>query len=328
MQTTSTSRWTLKLFRFVLLSISLGIAICNTAQAGKPLVLGFSQVGAEGDWRKANTISIHDSAAQAGIDLRFADAEGKQENQIKAIRSFIAQKVDVIAFSPVVESGWETVLREARAARIPVVLTDRSVDVRDRSLYVTFLGSDFESEGRKAGKWLIDHYKQKPPGIVNVVELQGTSGSGPAVDRKIGFEKTALSNSRFRLLRSQSGDFTRAKGKEVMEGFLKAEGKKINVVFAHNDDMALGAIAAIEEAGMKPGTDILIVSVDAVKAAFEAMIAGKMNVTVECNPLIGPQLMKIVADVSAGKALPKRITTVEGMFPMEVAAQELAKRRY
>ncbi len=209
-----------------------------------------------------------------------------------------------------------------------MILTDRSVDVRDRSLYVTFLGSDFESEGRKAGKWLIERAKKMPQPIINIVELQGTTGSAPAIDRKIGFEKTALSNSRFRLLRSQTGDFTKVKGKEIMQAFLKAEGKKIHVLYAHNDDMAIGAIEAIEEAGMKPGVDIIIISVDAVRAAFDAMIAGKLNVSVECSPLIGSQLMKVVSDIHAGKTIRKRITTVEGIFPMEVAAQEFPNRKY
>ena len=221
-----------------------------SAWAQKPIVLGFSQVGAESEWRTANTESIKSAAKDAGIELKFSDAQQKQENQIKAIRSFIAQKVDVIAFSPVVESGWETVLREAKAAKIPVVLTDRSVNVKDTSLYVSFMGSDFVEEGRKAGRWLVEKMKGTS-GQVNIVELQGTVGSAPAIDRKKGFEEIIKADPKFKIIRSQTGDFTRAKGKEVMEAFLKAEGKKINVLFAHNDDMAIGAIQAIEEAGMK-----------------------------------------------------------------------------
>jgi ABC-type sugar transport system substrate-binding protein len=258
-----------------------------TALAQKKIVLGFSQVGAESEWRTANTESIKASAKEAGIELKFSDAQQKQENQIKAIRSFIAQKVDVIAFSPVVESGWETVLREAKAAKIPVVLTDRSVNTKDDTLYVTFMGSDFVEEGRKAGRWLVEKMKDQK-GEVNIVELQGTVGSAPAIDRKKGFEEIIKADPKFKIIRSQTGDFTRAKGKEVMEAFLKAEGKKINVLYAHNDDMAIGAIQAIEEAGMKPAKDITIISIDAVKGAFEAMIAGKLNVSVECSPLLGP----------------------------------------
>jgi simple sugar transport system substrate-binding protein len=295
--------------------------------AQKKIVLGFSQVGAESEWRTANTESIKSAAKEAGIELKFSDAQQKQENQIKAIRSFIAQKVDVIAFSPVVESGWETVLREAKAAKIPVVLTDRSVNVKDDSLYVSFMGSDFVEEGRKAGKWLLEKTKGTT-GDVNIVELQGTVGSAPAIDRKKGFEEIIKADPRYKIIRSQTGDFTRAKGKEVMEAFLKAEGKKINVLYAHNDDMAIGAIQAIEEAGLKPAKDITIISIDAVKGAFEAMMAGKLNVSVECSPLLGPQLMQAVKDLKAGKTLAKRIVTEEGIFPMEVAAKEFPKRKY
>jgi ABC-type sugar transport system substrate-binding protein len=297
------------------------------AFAQKPIVLGFSQIGAESEWRTANSESIKSSAKEAGIDLKFADAQQKQENQIKAIRSFIAQKVDVIAFSPVVESGWGAVLREAKAAKIPVILTDRAVNEKDDSLWVTFMGSDFVEEGRKAGRWLVEKMKDQK-GEVNIVELQGTVGSAPAIDRKKGFEEIIKADPKFKIIRSQTGDFTRAKGKEVMEAFLKAEGKKINVLYAHNDDMAIGAIQAIEEAGMKPAKDIVIISIDAVKGAFEAMIAGKLNVSVECSPLLGPQLMAAVKDLKAGKTLPRRIVTEEGIFPMETAAAEFPKRKY
>jgi simple sugar transport system substrate-binding protein len=305
----------------------LALMLPVSAWAQKPLVMGFSQVGAESEWRTANTESIKSAAKEAGIELKFSDAQQKQENQIKAIRSFIAQKVDVIAFSPVVESGWEPVLREAKAAKIPVILTDRAVNVKDTSLYVSFIGSDFVEEGRKAGRWLVEKMKTQK-GEVNIVELQGTVGSAPAIDRKKGFEEIIKADPKFKIIRSQTGDFTRAKGKEVMEAFLKAEGKKINVLYAHNDDMAIGAIQAIEEAGLKPAKDITIISIDAVKGAFEAMIAGKLNVSVECSPLLGPQLMAAAKDVKAGKPVQKRIVTEEGIFPMEIAAREFPKRKY
>jgi ABC-type sugar transport system substrate-binding protein len=310
-----------------LAAAALGSMLPVSVFAQKKLVLGFAQVGAESEWRTANTESIKSSAKDAGIELKFSDAQQKQENQIKAIRSYIAQKVDVIAFSPVVESGWETVLREAKAAKIPVVLTDRSVNTKDDTLYVTFMGSDFTEEGRKAGRWLVEKMKDQK-GDVNIVELQGTVGSAPAIDRKKGFEEIIKADPKFKIVRSQTGDFTRAKGKEVMEAFLKADGKKINVLYAHNDDMAIGAIQAIEEAGLKPAKDITIISIDGVKGAFEAMIAGKLNVSVECSPLLGPQLMQAVKDIKDGKALPKRIVTVESIFPMEVAAKEFPNRKY
>jgi ABC-type sugar transport system substrate-binding protein len=304
-----------------------GLALAYSAQASKPLVMGFSQVGAESEWRTANTASVKSAAQAAGIQLKFADAQQKQENQVKAIRSFIAQKVDVIAFSPVVESGFETVLREAKAAKIPVILTDRAVKVSDPSLYVTFIGSDFVEEGRKAARWVLEQAKDGR--ALNIAELQGTVGSAPAIDRKKGFEEVLKGNAKLQIIRSQSGEFTRAKGKEVMEAFLKVkDGKKINLLYAHNDDMAIGAIQAIEEAGLKPGKDILIASIDGVRGAFEAMKAGKLNVTVECNPLLGPQLMQLAKDVVAGKAVPKRVTVEEGVYTADQAAKELPNRKY
>ena len=300
----------------------------NPAFAAKPLTIGFSQVGAESEWRTANTASIKDAAKKAGINLKFADAQQRQENQVKAIRSFIAQRVDIIAFSPVVESGWDTVLREAKRANIPVILTDRAVKVSDESLYVTLLGSDFVEEGRRAARWLVEHAARNPGRAYNIVELQGTVGSAPAIDRKAGFAEVIKTNPKLAIIRSQTGDFTRAKGKEVMEAFLKSEGKNINVLYAHNDDMAIGAIQAIEEAGMKPGKDILVVSIDGVRGAFEAMLQGKLNVTVECNPLLGPQLMQAAQAVKAGKPVAKRIVVNEGVFPAEVAAKEFPNRKY
>lgn len=319
----------MRLTRRNLLGVAVATAIAPaTVFAAKPLTIGFSQVGAESEWRTANTASIKDAAKKAGINLKFADAQQRQENQVKAIRSFIAQRVDVIAFSPVVESGWDTVLREAKRANIPVILTDRGVKVSDESLYVTFLGSDFVEEGRRAARWLVEHAKKNPNRAYNIVELQGTVGSAPAIDRKAGFAEIMKTEPRLKIIRSQTGDFTRAKGKEVMEAFLKSEGKNITVLYAHNDDMAIGAIQAIEEAGFKPGKDILVVSIDGVRGAFEAMLQGKLNVTVECNPLLGPQLMEAAKAVKAGKPVPKRIVVQEGVFPAEVAAKEFPNRKY
>ena len=295
--------------------------------ADKKLVIGFAQTGAESEWRTANTDSVKTAAAAAGVELKFSDAQQKQENQIKAIRSFIAQKVDVIILAPLVTTGWDTVLLEAKKAKIPVITESRNVDVKDPTLVASFVGSDFTEEGRRAGKWLLENSKGIT-GDVNIVELQGTVGSDPAIERKKGFEEAIKGDARYKIIRSQTGDFTRAKGKEVMEAFLKAEGKKINVLYAHNDDMGIGAIQAIEEAGFKPGKDILVIGVDAVKGAFEAMIAGKMNVSVECSPLLGPQLMQASKDVVAGKTLPKWIKTNEGVFPAEVAAKEFPNRKY
>lgn len=316
----------MKAMKKILLGLTTAL-LCGSVSFGadKKIVVGFSQIGAESGWRTANTDSIKSEAAKRGIDLKFADAQQKQENQIKALRSFIAQGVDVIAFSPVVETGWQPVLTEIKKAKIPVVLTDRAVKVTDDSLYVTFIGSDFVQEGRQAGEWLA----KATTGKAVIAELVGTPGSAPANDRKKGFEEILAKNPGMKIVKSQSGDFTRAKGKEVMESFLKSpDAKQITALFAHNDDMALGAIQAMEEAGIKPGKDILIVSIDGVKGAFEAMAAGKLNCTVECNPLIGPQLFDAVEAVMAKKSLPKRIGVKEGVYEQSQAAAELPNRKY
>jgi galactofuranose transport system substrate-binding protein len=311
------------------LSMALITALLVACSDGKKpadrIVLGFSQIGAESEWRTANSESIQSAAKDMDIDLRFSDAQQKQENQIKALRLFIAQKVDVIAFSPVVETGWDSVLREAKAANIPVILTDRAVSA-DSSLYIGFIGSDFVEEGRKAAR-LVSAKFEGAKSDVRIVELQGTVGSAPANDRKKGFEEVISVNPRLKIVRSQSGDFTRAKGKEVMEAFLKAD-RNFQVLYAHNDDMAIGAIQAIEEAGLRPGQDIYIVSIDAVKGAFDAMLAGKLNATIECNPLLGPQLMTSVAEVVAGRPIPKRIVVEEQVFTMETAKQHVQSRKY
>lgn len=295
------------------------------AGAHKPLVVGFAQVGAESSWRTANSESIKKEAAKRGIELKFVDAQQKQENQIKAIRSFIAQRVDVIVLSPVVETGFEPVLREAKQAGIPVVLSDRRADVSDESLYTTFIGSDFIEEGRRAADFLA----KKMNGKANIAELEGTPGSAPANDRKKGFDDVLKNYPNMKVIMSQTGDFTRAKGKEVMEAFLKSpEGKNINALFAHNDDMALGAIQAIEEAGLRPGKDITIVSIDGVKGAFEAMADGKLNCTVECNPLIGPQLFDLVEKVAARQSVPHRVNVQESAYTEDQAKEMLPKRQY
>ncbi|TDC62136.1 ABC transporter substrate-binding protein [Actinomadura sp. GC306] len=305
------------------------VAACGDSGSGGSgsgsITLGFSQVGAESGWRTANTKSIKEEAAAAGIDLKFADAQQKQENQIQAIRSFIKQKVDVIAFSPVVVTGWDAVLKEAKAAGIPVVLTDRAVD-SDASMYVTFLGSDFVEEGRKSGQWLVDQYKDSSE-PVNIVQLEGTVGAAPAIDRKKGFEEVIKSNPNLKVIASQSGEFTRAKGKEVMQALLKAH-KDIDVLYAHNDDMGLGAIQAIEEAGKKPGEDIKIITVDAVRDGMQALADGKINFIVECNPLLGGQLMEIVKKVHEDQPVERRIVTEETVFDQEAAKKALPTRKY
>jgi ABC-type sugar transport system substrate-binding protein len=298
---------------------------CSRAPRDDRIVLGFSQIGAANDWRRANSESIKSAAATSNIDLRFADADNKQENQIRALREFIASKVDVIAFAPVVETGWDEVLNEAKAAKIPVILTDRTIK-SDPALYAGFLGSDFVEEGRKAGRW-VTHEFANAQEDVSIVELRGTDGAGPAIDRARGFAEVIAQNPRLKIVRSAAADFTRDKGKEVMAALL-SEKLRPRIVFAHNDDMALGAISALEAAGLKPGKDVLIVSVDAVRAAFVAMIDGKLNASIECNPLLGPQLMTSVTEVVAGRPIPKRSLIDEATFTMDVAKQHIQSRKY
>ncbi|MFC3505462.1 ABC transporter substrate-binding protein [Micromonospora krabiensis] len=331
MRTRRTARVITSLFATVLLAGA--VTACGNSDTGggsggdsDKIVLGFSQVGAESGWRTANTTSIKEAAAAAGIELKFDDAQQKQENQIKAIRNFIQQKVDVIAFSPVVESGWDTVLKEAKDAGIPVILTDRAVDSPDKTLYKTFLGSDFVKEGRLAGEWLVEQTKSAT-GPVNIVELQGTTGSAPANDRKEGFASAIAANPNLKIIASQSGDFKRADGKQVMEQFLKAN-PKIDVLFAHNDDMGLGALEAITAAGKTPGKDITIITVDAVKDGMQALADGKFNFIAECSPLLGPQLMELVKKVHAGEEVPARIETEETTFTQEQAKEALPNRKY
>jgi ABC-type sugar transport system substrate-binding protein len=294
------------------------------------IVMGFAQVGAESGWRTANTKNIQETAKKDGVDLKFSDAQQKQENQIKAIRSYIQQKVDVIAFSPVVETGWDTVLLEAKRAKIPVILTDRSVDSEDTSLYKTFLGSDFVKEGNEAGQWLVDNAADADPngdGKINVVQLEGTTGAAPAIDRGKGFADVTKSDPKIKVIASQTGDFTRDGGKKVMESFLKSQ-KDIDVVFAQNDDMGLGALEAIKAAGKKPGTDIKIITVDAVKDGMTALSKGEFNFIVECNPLLGPQLMDLAKKVVDNKSVPKRVVTKETTFDQAQATKALPTRQY
>jgi ABC-type sugar transport system substrate-binding protein len=303
-----------------------GTQAASSGSDADKIVMGFAQVGAESGWRTANTKSVQESAKEAGIDLKFSDAQQKQENQIKAIRSYIQQKVDVIAFSPVVESGWDTVLKEAKDAKIPVILTDRAVDSADKSLYKTFLGSDFVLEGKKAGEWLVGESKSAT-GTVNIVEIQGTTGSAPANDRKQGFEEAIKADPKLKIIASQSGDFTRSGGKQVMEAFLK-NNADIDVVFAHNDDEGLGAIEAIEAAGKVPGKDIKIITIDAVKDGMTALSQGKINYIVECSPLLGTQLMDLAKKVLAGETVPERVVTEETTFTQEQATKALHTRQY
>lgn len=303
------------IFKGLALAAGIGALLSSAAWAeglqGK--VIGFSQIGSESGWRAAETSVTKQQAEALGIDLKFADAQQKQENQIKAIRGFIAQGVDAILVAPVVSTGWEEVLTEAKEASIPVVLLDRGVDA-PQDLYLTSVASDQVKEGRVAGEWLAGTVGDKE---CKIVELQGTVGSSPAINRKQGFEEAIAGKANLSIIRSQTGDFTRSKGKEVMEGFLKAEngGAGICAVYAHNDDMAVGAIQAIKDAGLKPGSDILVVSIDAVPDIFAAMVAGEANATVELTPnMAGPAFAALDAYLNGGTVPEKFIITESKLY--------------
>jgi galactofuranose transport system substrate-binding protein len=310
--------------RFLLLACGALTLSCAAAPAKKPLKVGFAQTGAESAWRTANSESMKAEAAKRGIDLKFSDGQGKQENQIRAVRSFITQGVDAIVIAPIVTSGWDPVLREAKRAKIPVILTDRAIQTADESLYTCFIGSDFFEEGKMAADWLAKHVNGKG----NIVELQGTAGSDPANERRKAFAEGIKKYPGLKIIDSQGGDFERSKGKQVMEALLKKHGKAINVVYAHNDDMALGAAQAIEEAGLKPGKDITMVSIDAIGEAVKAVAEGRLNCTVECSPLFGPKVYDTIAKVLAGEKVPKKMFNQDELFDATNAAKALPSRKY
>jgi ABC-type sugar transport system substrate-binding protein len=312
-----------KLLHSLLFATASLLAFASTA-AAKTLTVGFAQTGAESAWRTANTDSMKNEAEKRGITLKFSDGQGKQENQIRAVRSFITQRVDAIVIAPIVETGWEPVLREAKRAKIPVIITDRTVQVSDESLFACFIGSDFYTEGKMAADWLAKAVNGKG----SIVELQGTPGSAPANERRKAFADALAAYPGLKIIDSQSGDFRRSGGKEAMEALLKKHGKAINIVYAHNDDMALGAIQAIEEAGLKPGKDILLVSIDAIKEAVQAVADGKLACTVECNPLFGPKVYDTVAQILAGKEVPKKSYNKDELFDITNAAAALPTRQY
>lgn len=317
------------LLRFTLFGVLAAFALAFTssataAEAKKVLKVGFAQVGAESAWRTANSESMKSEAAKRGIDLKFSDAQGKQENQIRAVRSFITQSLDAIVIAPVVTTGWDPILREAKRAKIPVIIVDRAVQTEDESLFVTFIGSDFYTEGRMVADWLAKHVEGKG----SIVELQGTPGSDPANERRKAFADAIKKYPNLKIIDSQSGQFERTTGKQVMEAFLKKHPKAISIVYAHNDDMALGAAQAIEEAGLKPGKDIVIVSIDAIREAVKAVADGRINCTVECNPLFGPKVYDTVEKIVAGQAVAKKAYNVDQLFDATNAATALPTRQY
>jgi simple sugar transport system substrate-binding protein len=342
----------------VLAAASAAFAAGNKDSGGvtkgmnRKIVMGYSQIGAESEWRTACTNSVQAAAKEYNIDLRFSDAQQKQENQMQAIRTFIRQKVDVIAFTPVVETGWEAILKECIDAKIPTICVDRSIQGSDRQAanpndmndpdnwFTAFIGSDMEQEGNRAAKWMTDNLPKLLPGkkVYNIAELQGTVGSSAQTGRFKGFRDTlgipgtsalgTSSDGKYKIILSQTGNFTRAEGKQVMEAFMKSDGANIDVLFAHNDDMGIGAIQAIQEAGRVPGKDIIVIGIDAVKGAFEAMMAGTMNASIECNPLLGPQVMDTAVKLLNGQTVPKWVVSQESDYDQSNAAAAFPSRQY
>ena len=275
-------------------------------------VLGFAQLGDESEWRSSNTSDIKRAAEDAGVQLMFENAQQKQDNQIKALRSFILNRVDVIAFSPIVEEGWDNVLMEAKAANIPVILADRYIKTAENDLYCAFIGSDFKWEGKQAGLWLLTKFYGEAD-TVRIAEISGTENSSPTIGRYDGFREAIEGDEKFKIVTSVNGDFLRSKGRECMENILK-ETPDIDVLYAHNDDMAMGAIEVMEEQVISPGKDIVVISVDAQKSGVEALKAGKINCLVECSPYVGDELMSLVLKVTKGGHFPKNTYTKERVF--------------
>ncbi len=308
-------------------ALALTVSGCAGGAGGEDdglITVGFAQTGSESGWRAANTESMKTAfSAENGFELVFNAADNKIEAQIAAVRSFINQGVDAIVIAPIVEDGWDDVLAEAKEAGIPVILEDRTVTASD-DLYATWVGLDFRLEGVTAGEWAAETFGDTP---TNLVVLEGTTGSAPANDRAEGFAE-AIEGTAITTLDSQTGNFTRADGKTVMEGFLQKYGDTIDLVYAHNDDMALGAIDAIEAAGLVPGVDIQIVSIDAVKDGMLALIDGKINFIVECNPLLGELAAGLVKDVLAGNDVEKSVYVVDQSFTPEQAAEVIDERLY
>ena len=322
-----------KLFSAMLIAVlCLSLTACSgtggTQQKAKneKLVIGFAQIGQESGWRDAETNDIQWYAARHTdtIELHFADAEQKPENQIKAIRSFIDRGVDVIAFAPVIETGWEEVLGECQKAGIPVILVDRGIDASiDDGLYTTMIASDHVWAGEQAAMVM----QELLGGSGIVVELQGTIGASATIQREQGFDNYMANNCPgIEIVAHQSGDFTRDQGFAVMHSLL-ATYDHIDGVFAHNDDMALGAIEAIQETGLKPGEDIKIISVDGVKGAFEAILAGEMNCTVECTPILARQIFDTAATLKAGGKVDKWIVSNDDVYTADKVTKEIVDSR-
>lgn len=279
------------------------------------VVVGFSQLGAESSWRIANTVSMEQAAKEAGYGLMMENANQKQEKQIDAIRSFIAYRVDVIVFSPIVQTDWDNVLMEAQQANIPVIIMDRMIDTQDDTLYRAYVGADFYAEGVRAGEYLVRKADATGADHLRIVEICGTTGSTPMQDRQRGFMDVIGKDERFTVIESVDGDFLQSKGEECMRELLQKYGTDgIDVVFSHNDAMTLGALNVLEKEDAAASKDMIIITVDGEKDAVDALKAGRINCVVQCTPHLGPSVMKLVKDVTAGKDIPKVYHPDEGVF--------------
>ena len=304
------------LLSLLLCLLLFGCAKEPTSEAKQPsVVVGFSQLGAESSWRIANTESMEKAAKEAGFGLMMENANQKQEKQIDAIRSFIAYQVDVIVFSPIVENGWDNVLNEAKKAGIPVILMDRMIETPDESLYASYVGADFYAEGKKAGEYLIRKADALGLDHLNIAEICGTKDSTPMRDRKAGFMDAIAGDSRFTVIASVDGDFLRSKGEECALDLLNRFGKDgIDVIYSHNDSMTLGVLDILEQKGIQPGKDILLITVDGEKEAVDALKNGKINCVVQCTPKLGPAAMALVKSLTSGQKVSKVTHPAEGVF--------------
>lgn len=301
------------------------------AEDGEYIVVGFSQVGSESDWRRAHTQSFKETfSVENGYYLLFEDAQQKQENQLKAIRNFILQEVDYIVLDPIVETGWDGVLQEAKDAGIPVILSDRFAEVSDQELYTCWVGSDFYKEGEQAGEWLEQYLEDqgRSDETVRIVTLQGTLGSSAQIGRTHGFEEVLQKHENWVMLERQSGDFVQAKGQEVMEYFLDSY-DDIDVVISENDNMTFGAVEAIKAAGKTcgPNGDIIIISFDAARAAFESMKRGEINADFECNPLLAPMVSDIIQKMEMGETVEKIQYVEEKYFDTSMDLDSIMQER-
>lgn len=302
------------------------------SEAQDLIVVGFSQLGSESGWRTAHTMSVQNAlTTDAGYFLIFNNARQMQENQIKAIRSFISQRVDYIVFAPVIEDGWDTVLQEAKDAGIPVIIIDRQVNVQDESLYTAWIGMDALEEGRKAGRWLEQYLddKKRQSETVNIVVLQGTIGSTAEIGRTKGFGEIAAKHANWRILESATGEFTANKGKEVMREILQRY-PDIDVLVSQNDDMTMGALEAMQEAGVSFGEQgsVTVISFDATRDALALVKEGVINVDIECNPVQGGYIDEIIRKLEKGEAVEKYCVVEEEVFTKENAADFLKDRTY